>query len=184
VAVALLGSAALAVVLAALLARATLRSRAVERLAATDPLTGLPNRRALDRRLGAELARADRTGAPLCVVFVDLDGFKTVNDRRGHRAGDALLVEMARRWSAALRPYDLLARHGGDEFVVVLPACGTDHAVVVVDRLRSLVPDGNGLSAGITGRRPGDDPEGVLERADDALRQAKSAGGFRTVVVG
>ena len=179
---ALVGTVAVVAVLAVLLAGATARIRALERLATTDPLTGVANRRALDRRLVAELARADRTGSPLCVAFIDLDGFKSVNDRRGHGAGDALLVEAARRWSTTLRPYDLLARQGGDEFVVVLPSCGTDQALGVVERLRSAVPEGNGLSAGVTTSHAGDDPATLLNRADAALREAKAAGGLRTVL--
>ncbi len=171
---------AVAVVLALWSARAASRLRAAERLATTDPLTGLANRRQLDRVLCAEGARAVRTGGDLCVAFVDLDGFKAVNDRTGHRSGDTVLVTVAAAWSAALRPYDLLARHGGDEFVVVLPDCTPGGACRVVDRLRSTAPAVTGVSAGVTAWRVGDDPVAVLDRADTALRRAKAAGGGRT----
>jgi diguanylate cyclase (GGDEF)-like protein len=169
-----------AVALALSAIRATRRARTAERLATTDPLTGLPNRRELDRVLHAEGSRAARSGGDLCVAFVDLDGFKAVNDRGGHRAGDALLATVAADWAVALRPYDLLARHGGDEFVLVLPDCTPEGARRVVERLRACVPATTGISAGITAWRPGDDPTTVIERADGALRRAKAAGGGRT----
>ena len=84
-----------------------------------DPLTGLANRRLLDELFEASLSRADRTGTPLAVAYLDLDDFKTLNDTYGHDAGDIVLCETARRLRSTVRSADLVARVGGDEFVIV-----------------------------------------------------------------
>src|SRR4051794_1142571 len=90
------------------------------RLAYTDPLTGLRNRLALDRDLDVALARAARRGDTIAVLYVDLDGFKSVNDRMGHQAGDAVLREVGARLRASVRAHDIVARVGGDEFVLAI----------------------------------------------------------------
>jgi diguanylate cyclase (GGDEF)-like protein len=106
-------------------------------LALRDPLTGLPNRVLLDDRIEQALRRSRRSLEPFTVIVVDLNGFKDVNDVRGHRAGDAVLKTLARRFEAILRESDTVARVGGDEFVVVSMGTGTDEdAVVLVGRLR------------------------------------------------
>lgn len=107
----------------------------LERDALVDPLTGLLNRRALLRNLEGELGRAARAGVGFCVVFLDVDGLKRVNDRQGHRAGDATLVRLADALSAALRRGDTAYRIGGDEFVAVLPATARDSVGAFVQRL-------------------------------------------------
>jgi diguanylate cyclase (GGDEF)-like protein len=155
--------------------------RALAEAAVADPLTGLPNRRALGPLLRRELARCARLGDPLTVAVVDLDGFKAVNDDRGHHGGDALLVHLARAWRGALRPFDVLARTGGDEFVLVLPATTAEEAVQVLQRLRRVHPQR--FSAGVAQRTPGASPTDLLQQADAGCYAAKRLGRGRTVVV-
>jgi diguanylate cyclase (GGDEF)-like protein len=112
----------------------------LEGLARTDPLTGVPNRRVWEEELPRELERARRMGSGLCVAMIDLDDFKSYNDRFGHQAGDLVLKEAASAWRAEVRSTDLLARYGGEEFVLLLPACALEDAVRIVERLRSVTP--------------------------------------------
>jgi len=147
--------------------------RQVRTAAATDPLTRLPNRRSFEEQLDRALARAERSGRPLSVLALDLDGFKAVNDRQGHAAGDRLLVESSKAWSTALRTGDVLARNGGDEFVVLLPDSGESIARRVADRLGSRTPDPLGVSVGVAVSRGGEDGDALLRRADQALYAAK-----------
>lgn len=146
-------------------------SRRLRRVAATDYLTGLPNRQALDKVLTVEVARAVRDGSPLCVAVLDIDGFKEVNDRFGHARGDSLLVEETRAWSRHLRATDTLVRYGGDEFVVVLPGASLDEAAEVMGRLTAAGPVP--VSAGTAEFNPGDEPAGLLNRADRTLYELK-----------
>ena len=95
----------------------------VQELARTDPLTGLPNRRVWNERVNDELRRAKRTREPVTIAMLDLDDIKTLNDMRGHAAGDGLLRDIATRWQTQLRDIDSLARVGGDEFRLLLPSC-------------------------------------------------------------
>jgi diguanylate cyclase len=143
--------------------------------AETDALTGLPNRRGLDRLLDDAITVAERSGARLSLAVIDLDHFKAVNDSEGHQGGDLLLVRTAQAWTALLRPGQSLARLGGDEFVVLLPGTGLEDALAVVQRLRGAVPDGRTCSVGVAERHP-DDPSSLLSSADAALYQAKRAG--------
>ena len=156
-------------------------------LAYHDTLTGLPNRRLLDDRLRQAVFLAQRRNARVAVMVIDLDHFKQVNDALGHRAGDAVLREAAHRISGCVRKADTLARHGGDEFVVVIPDLHQDgdSQVVAEKVLRALVPafrvDGRdftiGASIGIS-LYPTDagDGEGVLRNADVAMYRAKQLG--------
>ena len=156
-------------------------------LAYHDTLTGLPNRRLLDDRLRQALFLAQRRDARIALLVVDLDNFKQVNDALGHRAGDAVLREAAHRVAGCLRKADTLARHGGDEFVVVIPDLQLDADLQVVAEkiLRSLEPafrvDGRdfaiGASIGIS-LYPGDagDGEALLRNADVAMYRAKQLG--------
>lgn len=155
----------------------------LEQLSRTDPLTGAANRRHLDRELARELSRADRAGTPLSLAFLDLDHFKRFNDTRGHPAGDVLLAELVAAWRDVLRPVDLLARFGGEEFVVVFPGSTMPQAAVAVERLRALVPNGQTCSAGLTDLLPGERADALIARADHALYQAKSNGRDQTVRV-
>ena len=153
---------------------------ALSRAAVTDPLTGLANRRALDPVLGRELARCARLGHPLSLAVLDLDHFKDVNDAFGHQHGDRLLAEVSRAWQGHLRDTDVLARAGGDEFVLLLPSTGVSQALAVLNRLgRSTA---QAFSAGVALATPGCTVEDVLREADDACYQAKQRGGARVVV--
>lgn len=147
--------------------------RQVRRAAATDPLTGLPNRRSFDEQLAGALARAERSGRPLTLLALDLDGFKGVNDRHGHAAGDRLLVEVGAAWSEALRGGDLLARSGGDEFVILLPDADDATARRVAGRLRACTPPPVGVSIGVAVAGPGESAEELLRRADAELYRQK-----------
>jgi diguanylate cyclase (GGDEF)-like protein len=149
-------------------------------MAATDPLTGLPNRRTLD----AELERALREAADpgVCVAMLDFDHFKAFNDVHGHTAGDRLLKEAAAAWGTHLRPADVLARWGGEEFAVLLPACDLAGAQLVVERLRAALPGGQSCSAGIAQWDGEESPGALIHRADTALYAAKRDGRDRASV--
>ena len=151
-------------------------------LARTDPLTGLPNRRAWRDELDREIARASR-GGPLCVAMLDLDHFKAFNDEHGHVAGDALLQELAEAWSTTIRPSDTLARYGGEEFALLLPDAVTEGAAEVVERLRSLVPGGERCSAGLACWDGQEAPLELIARADARLYAAKGAGRDQLIAV-
>jgi len=158
--------------------------RTMETLAATDPLTGCCNRRAFLGRLEAAL---DET-APTVVCLVDLDGFKSVNDRRGHGAGDVVLQQVARSLAAAVRETDTVARLGGDEFAVLAEVTAALPADDLAERLRSAVAVagadvGVTASVGVAEVRPGDDILDLLHRADAAMYRAKTAGGDRVTAV-
>lgn len=174
--------------LVALLVR-TMRSNSLvlarlSQLAQEDPLTGIPNRRGLDAMLPVEFARARRNESPLTFVMLDLDFFKKYNDRRGHAAGDALLHGAAQAWAKQLRPTDLIARYGGEEFSLLLASCDADQAVLLVDRLRGLVPDRQTFSAGIATWDGQESAAEMMQRADQALLQAKRSGRNRSMIAG
>jgi diguanylate cyclase (GGDEF)-like protein len=161
------------------------RERLLELLhtaALTDELTGLPNRRARDRQLERELARAGRQVDSLCVAVLDLDNFKRFNDTHGHAGGDELLRSATAAWSTQLRATDLLARHGGEEFTLLLPECDERDALVLVERLRATTPAGQTVSAGLAAWDGEESADALLERADDALYAAKAGGRDRAVV--
>jgi diguanylate cyclase (GGDEF)-like protein len=151
-------------------------------LALHDPLTGLGNRRMLEECLPRWLALSGRDDSAITVVAIDLDNLKTVNDTAGHAAGDRMIVEATKRWSTALRSSDLLARVGGDEFVLVL--CGADVAAAesTVTRLRNVTPDVR-FCAGLAAWE-GEEGHQLLHRADAALYTAKTGGRNRTVIAG
>ncbi|HEY4278006.1 MAG TPA: GGDEF domain-containing protein [Conexibacter sp.] len=146
----------------------------VERLHAqadTDPLTGVLNRFGFERAARREQAVARREASTVALVLIDLDGFKTVNDRGGHAAGDQLLIDVTKAWAEVLRPRDVLARYGGDELVVLLPRASRDDAERVVRRLARAhdAPWTYGLE---TWRRD-EKLEACLARADHGLYAAK-----------
>jgi diguanylate cyclase (GGDEF)-like protein len=151
----------------------------VGRLARTDALTGVANRRAWDDELPRELARSARSGQPLCVALLDLDHFKAYNDRHGHQAGDRLLKAAAAAWQGKLRKTDLLARYGGEEFAVLLPDCGLDSAMEIAERLRTAQPEGT-CSIGVAGWDGREAATRLVARADQALYAAKEGGRNRS----
>jgi len=153
----------------------------LEHLARTDSLTGLPNRRHWEQQLPRELARSARDDSRVCVAMLDLDYFKDYNDRRGHQAGDRLLVTAASAWREALRPYDVLARYGGEEFSLILPGCDLANASLLVERLRAAMPEGESCSAGIAEWNGEESVEALVGRADAALYRAKRAGRDRAM---
>jgi diguanylate cyclase (GGDEF)-like protein len=150
-------------------------------LAATDPLTGLPNRRGWEEALDRELARTRRRESPLCVAVLDLDGFKALNDELGHSAGDRLLREASATWLSLLRESDILARYGGDEFGVILPDCYPNRADEIITRLCQATPTGATCSAGVAWADGVATAGELIDRADRALYRAKGAGGNQAV---
>jgi diguanylate cyclase (GGDEF)-like protein/PAS domain S-box-containing protein len=154
----------------------------LERLALTDALTSLPNRRAWTDGLEREIARAGRSEQELCVALIDLDGFKRYNDSNGHAAGDELLRGVSASWSECLRATDLLARLGGDEFALAFPGQPAAEAAAVLERLRTALPGEATCSVGLARWTPGETPYEVMSRADVALYEAKEAGRDRVVV--
>lgn len=158
----------------------------IQRMAHHDPLTGLPNRALLMDRAGQALSLAQRTGASVALMFLDLDHFKVINDSLGHRIGDLLLIEVAHRLLSAVREYDTVSRQGGDEFVLVLQGTSVDGAAHVAEKVRALIAapmtiEGHGLtvttSIGIA-MFPNDagDFEALSRAADVAMYRAKHAG--------
>lgn len=158
----------------------------VYKLAALDPLTGLYNRRSGEQRLAEEISRAVRYQRPLTILLIDLDGLKQTNDKLGHAAGDAVLKGFAERLQKAIRGSDLAVRLGGDEFMALLPECRTEEVGCVISRIEGLEIEYEGtkircgFSRGWTDYRPGETPEELLKRADEALyankRSAKQDG--------
>lgn len=160
--------------------------------AVRDELTGLYNRRYMMNRLDQELAHPDRHAGALAVVLIDIDRFKEINDRYGHRVGDAVLRAVGLVASSALRQGDVVARWGGEEFLILLPLTPDATAVSAIDRLRTVLRDHPvsvaqpqlrvTFSAGLAMAGPGERAEQIIERADLAMYEAKRAGRDRTVV--
>jgi diguanylate cyclase (GGDEF)-like protein len=175
------------------LARLRDREANLEKLSKLDPLTGALNRREFVATFERELARSNRYGQPLSVVIVDIDHFKSINDRHGHLAGDAVLTAASAMLQQELRTEDSLARYGGEEFVVLLPSTEGDGARAVAERCRTrlastpIIADGASVSLtasfGVASRAAGDPAraETLLRVADDALYRAKKGGRNRVV---
>ena len=165
-------------------AREALREQATH-----DFLTGLWNRLAILDILHREVLRAGRDAKPVGVVMGDLDNFKRVNDTHGHKAGDAVLCEAAKRMLRTVRPYDLVGRYGGEEFLIVVPGCDMGIAGQVAERVRAelgdqpiVLPDGTSvpvtISLGVAGKRGAteSDVDALIHLADEALYLAKRNG--------
>jgi diguanylate cyclase (GGDEF)-like protein len=165
-----------------------LRVQRVEGLSVTDDLTQLYNSRYLSQVLHRESKRATRSGRPLSLLFIDLDGFKTVNDTHGHLFGSRALVEAASVIRASARETDVVSRFGGDEFALVLPDTGAEGAVAVGERIRERIAahrflQSEGLSIALTvsvGVATLPDisvsAEGLIQAADDAMYWVKDRG--------
>lgn len=159
-----------------------------KKIAVIDPLTHIPNRRALDTRLANEISRIKRYKGVLSVVFIDIDHFKNINDSYGHVVGDEVLIAFASLLQNYLRDTDYAGRYGGEEFVIVLPGTDRKGARVVAERIRGEMKEKVFVdkkksvclkvtaSFGITEYKDGDDGNIILERADSALYKAKETG--------
>jgi diguanylate cyclase (GGDEF)-like protein len=162
--------------------------REFEHVASTDGLTGLHNRRWLNDSFRRQLQRCERNGAPCSLIMLDIDHFKNINDRFGHLAGDRVLCTVAQILLNMLRPTDLVARFGGEEFALLLPETPPPGAWVIAERLRKAIaatptPFEEGkllppvtVSLGLAGMQPGQSLDSLLSTADGALYRAKSAG--------
>ncbi len=154
----------------------------------TDALTGIPNRRAYDQKLTEEYSRAKRTGAPLSLLLIDIDHFKHYNDTFGHPAGDAALQSVARVLMSSLRPYDFLARYGGEEFVIILPSTDLTDAIVVAERVRTLVASSEfphrkfSVSIGVARLDVEAGARALVQAADNGLYRAKASGRNKVVI--
>ena len=159
------------------------------RLQAThDDLTGVLNRGTVLEILRRELALVTRKSVPVAIILADLDDFKQVNDRHGHAIGDSVLREAARRLATPMRPYDAIGRYGGEEFLIVLPGCGMDSALLVAERVRCSVGGtpittaagdvAMTVSLGVSAveKAPPRLADELIQAADDALYRAKRAG--------
>lgn len=180
----------------------------IEKLAVTDPLTGLYNYRYFHQRLGAEIARSQRYRHPLSIIMIDLDDFKKINDRFGHLAGDRVLREAAQVFRKNIRRYDeplvlkgydldVISRYGGEEFIIIQPDTPLEGALVCAERLREILETSVGQRAGlpydrnspervtgsfgVTAFEPGESMDCMIKRADTAMYQAKDQGKNRVV---
>jgi diguanylate cyclase len=154
--------------------------------ARTDTLTGLPNRRVFDDEMSRRLAEFRRSNIPICVLLADIDHFKQFNDRFGHLAGDAVLMQVAKVLQTIMRETDLVARLGGEEFAIVLPSADVGDASQAAERARTAVEraafqyEGQALrvtiSCGAAKAASGEDVTSLVKRADQALYASKSAG--------
>ena len=158
-------------------------NRELSERSVTDPLTQLCNRQHLDEAFSAEIARAQRYGGTFSACLLDADHFKSVNDRFGHQAGDAVLVELADALLAGVRESDTVGRWGGEKFLVLLPQTSAVAAAALADKLRSRIaahdfsePGRLTCSFGVTGFVSGDTPDRMLARANTALHDAKRGG--------
>jgi diguanylate cyclase (GGDEF)-like protein len=167
----------------------------LERMAMTDELTGMPNRRAFFIRGGEEMKRARRYHSPLSLIMLDIDGFKNINDTYGHDAGDLMLQCVARTLQEGIREIDTGARLGGEEFAILLPNTDAADAVKLAERLRLAVEEGRctlqkntmsvTVSVGVAAyNKEMVDLDAILHNADVAMYQAKSRGRNRVVLYG
>jgi two-component system chemotaxis response regulator CheY len=166
------------------------------RLASTDYLTGLLNRRAFLERLERELNRCQREASPMGIIIMDIDHFKKVNDNYGHQAGDLVLQELSTTLVTLCRVYDFIGRYGGEEFIVCLPGADKWNTYQIAERMRSIVENKNILlpdkgtsvsvtaSFGIVSMEPGQrkSADRLINEADEALYRAKDQGRNQVVM--
>ncbi len=168
-------------------------SEALKETALHDPLTGLGNRRFLMERLREETERANRKNTPYGLAILDVDRFKSINDRYGHEAGDKALCAISEAIQNSLREYDICGRWGGEEFLILLPDTPLEHGLQVIERVRLNIDalqvqlqdnESPPLSAslGLTLYRSGETFSDTINRADHALLEAKDTGRNRTVI--
>jgi diguanylate cyclase (GGDEF)-like protein len=166
--------------------------RQAERNALTDALTGLGNRHWMKDMFEREVTRAQHSGKSLCLMMIDVDNFKHFNDQYGHIAGDRVLIAVAEALREYLRPTDLVARFGGDEFAVLLPDLELGQAQQTADRLRARVATLSPaslttaitISIGVSKNEPDDDVGSLVQRADAAMYDAKEQGRNRVAIRG
>ena len=155
----------------------------------TDALTGVGNRRGLEQDLAAEITRARRAATPLCAIVADIDHFKRVNDDHGHAAGDQVLMRFGALLKSLVRPTDVVARFGGEEFVVLLPGSAIAAGLATAERLRAalaaevIAPLARPMTAsfGVSQLQGDEDGAALIARADAALYRAKEGGRNRVV---
>lgn len=154
----------------------------IQKLAETDALTGVANRRTFGLTLDRELSRATRSGEQVSLVMIDIDHFKSLNDTYGHQAGDEVLRVMAKALADDSREFDTVARYGGEEFAAILPSCSPDEALLAAERLRLTIAQADTVreitaSAGVA-TFPDDaaDANGLVHAADNALYESKRRG--------
>ncbi len=158
-------------------------------LSLTDPLTGVANRRLMAQALTLEVTRAERTGGKFCACMVDIDHFKSVNDVHGHGTGDNVLVAFGELLRRHTRQTDIVARFGGEEFVILLPHTSLEYAIATADRIREAfaacrvepLTDAVTASFGVVELIEGEQADALLRRADRALYEAKEAGRNRVM---
>ena len=162
---------------------------ALVELSSRDALTGLANRRSFDLALAREIDRVARSGEPALLLALDIDHFKRVNDRYGHIAGDAVIQAVAAALLDSVRPMDLVARIGGEEFAIILPNTGVEGAVQMGERLRLAIEEAPWSERGITvsvGAATAESHtvglDALLEHADRALYRSKQAGRNRVTL--
>lgn len=170
------------------------RARALRAVMETDSLTGLLNHARFKERVALELARAERHGSPLSLAILDLDHFKSVNDRFGHLVGDRVIRALSRALQKRLRRTDVIGRYGGEEFAVLLPNTRPEAALAAIDGIRARFAEAPfeaaggcftaSFSAGIAGADGGAQPEAMISAADAALYAAKRAGRNRVMLAG
>lgn len=161
--------------------RASIHER--HQLAVKDPLTGVYNRAGYDEKMAEEFSRFQRSGHDLSIIFVDCNKFKIINDTFGHKAGDVVLIQVAKALQARARVSDAVCRYGGDEFVVILPDTKIDGAEVYARNVSKKIEEAGfnsdgvpldvSISCGVTQLKAGDSPQTALERADAAMYEAK-----------
>jgi diguanylate cyclase (GGDEF)-like protein len=174
--------------------RVSLNETELTEQALTDALTGLPNRYAFDMALAREAARALRNKSSLVLAVIDVDHFKSINDRYGHHIGDQVLREVAKILGGQLRTADIVSRWGGEEFAILLPDLDLVSAKVIVERLRELIAQHSfnygkarelslTVSIGLAAVPNDGEPSKAFARADRALYAAKDSGRNRTVAL-